>query len=419
MKSTWRMYPAPPGDFRLITSSQESLLATTQSTLIDTAREQEQQAFKSGDVLTVSSAHLVHDMYSSFISPLLPILIENLSLTKTLAGTLTVFYQGPSLIQPLIGHLGDRVNLRMLVVLAPAISAMMMTMLGVAPAYGWLALLLIVAGLSSAGLHSIGPVLVGLLSGRSLGRGMSFWMVAGEFARTIGPVILVAGVQWLTPRGLPWLMIGGIVASVVLFFRIKEVPGYPPRRGTGASWGQAYAHIRPIFFPLAAVVGTRAMLFSALTAFLPTFLTEEGANLWLAGASLSLMEAAGVVGALSGGLLSDRLGRRRILLIMTVAAPLAVALFLNVGGWAQLAVLLLVGLTLLSTTPVMMALVQERAPESRALANGIFMALNFVTTSLAVVIVGAMGDSFGLRTAIYASIGVMLAGVPFVFLLPE
>jgi len=36
-----------------------------------------------------------------------------------------------------------------------------------------------------------------------------------------------------------------------------------------------------------------------------------------------------------------------------------------------------------------------------------------------VVIVGAMGDNFGLRTAIYASTELMLAGAPFVFLLPE
>ena len=99
--------------------------------------------------------------------------------------------------------------------------------------------------------------------------------------------------------------------------------------------------------------------------------------MWLAGASLSIMEAAGVVGALFGGVVSDRLGRRRVMLGMSVAAPLAALLFLNVRGWLQFPVLLLVGLTLLSTGPVIMALVQEQARASRALANGIFMALNF------------------------------------------
>ncbi len=188
----------------------------------------EKSEFDTVGVITVSAAHGVHDTYSGFLAPLLPILIENLALTKTAAALLSVFYQVPSLIQPVIGHFGDRVNLRMLVVLGPAISAVMMSLMGVAPSYAVLILLMIVAGLSSAGLHAIGPVIAGLLSGKQLGRGMSYWMVAGELARTLSPVLVVAAVTLLTPRGLPWLMIGGIAASVVLYIRLRNVPDYRP-----------------------------------------------------------------------------------------------------------------------------------------------------------------------------------------------
>jgi len=105
--------------------------------------------------------------------------------------------------------------------------------------------------------------------------------------------------------------------------------------------------------------------------------------------------------------------------VMTIAAPLAMLLFLNTRGWLQIAVLLLVGLTLLATTPVLMALVLERARETRALANGIYMALNFVITALATLTIGRMADLFGLHTGLSISAWVMLAGVPFVLLLPE
>ena len=167
------------------------------------------ERFETARVATVSSAHFVHDTYTAFLSPLLPVLIENLSLTKTAAGLLSVFYQFPSLLQPLVGHLGDRINLKILVIIAPTVSAGLMTLLGIAPTYALLALLLVVAGLNSAGLHAIGPVIVGTMSGKWLGRGMSFWMVAGELARTLGPLILVSTVALLTPRGLPWLVFGG------------------------------------------------------------------------------------------------------------------------------------------------------------------------------------------------------------------
>lgn len=378
-----------------------------------------QDRFETAGVLTVSGAHLVHDTFSSFLAPLLPLLIENHALTKTAAGMLAVFYQAPSLLQPLVGQLGDRIDLKILVVLAPAVSAAMMTLLGVAPTYALLALLLMVAGVNSAGLHAIGPVIAGHLSGRQLGRGMSYWMVGGELARTAGPLILVAAVGLLTPRGLPWLIFAGAAASVLLWLRLRCERDYRPPRHELLGWGEALRRVRPILFPVAAVITTRALLFAGLVTFLPTYMSEAGASFRLAGASLSVMETAGVAGALFSGVISDRVGRRKIMLVMTIAAPLAMLLFLNTRGWLQIAVLLLVGLTLLATTPVLMALVLERARETRALANGIYMALNFVITALATLTIGRMADLFGLHTGLSISAWVMLAGVPFVLLLPE
>ncbi len=385
----------------------------------------EKSEFDTVGVITVSAAHGVHDTYSGFLAPLLPILIENLALTKTAAALLSVFYQVPSLIQPVIGHFGDRVNLRMLVVLGPAISAVMMSLMGVAPSYAVLILLMIVAGLSSAGLHAIGPVIAGLLSGKQLGRGMSYWMVAGELARTLSPVLVVAAVTLLTPRGLPWLMIGGIAASVVLYLRLRNVPDYRPPAGEGLPWGEALRRMRPLILPMALVIGTRSLLFAACTIFLPTFLTEEGVAYQLAGSSLSVMQAAAVAGALFFGVISDRLGRRRILIALTLLGPLSVLLFLSVSGsvavsgWWMVPALLLVGFTLLSTTPVLMALVLGWASEYRSLANGIYMALNFVLISVGTLIVGAIADRYGLRAAITTSVVVMLVGLPAAFFLPR
>ena len=393
------------------------MTATTQP--IESSAAAEKSTFDTPGVITVSSAHGIHDTYSGFLAPLLPILIENLALTKTAAALLSVFYQVPSLIQPVIGHFGDRVNLRMLVVLGPAISAVMMSLMGIAPTYAVLILLMIVAGFSSAGLHAIGPVIAGLLSGKQLGRGMSYWMVAGELARTVSPVLVVAAVTLLTPRGLPWLMIGGIVASVVLYVRLRNVPDYRPPAGNNLRWSEALRRMRPLILPMAVVIGTRALLFAACTTFLPTFLTEEGVAYQFAGSSLSIMEAAAVAGALLFGVISDRVGRRRILIALTLLGPLAVLLFLMVKGWWLVPLLLVVGFTLLSTTPVLMALVLGWTNEYRSLANGIYMALNFVLISVGTLIVGAIADRYGLRAAITTSAIVMLVGLPAAFFLPQ
>ena len=42
--------------------------------------------FQTGGVLLISLCHFIHDVYSSFLSPLLPLLITKLSLSLTRAG---------------------------------------------------------------------------------------------------------------------------------------------------------------------------------------------------------------------------------------------------------------------------------------------------------------------------------------------
>jgi FSR family fosmidomycin resistance protein-like MFS transporter len=374
--------------------------------------------FQTGRVVTVSAAHGVHDTYTAFLPSLLPVFIATFALSKTEAGLLSVFMQAPSLFQPFIGHLADRVSLRYLVILAPAVTAAMMSLLGIAPGYAVLALLLMLAGVSSAGIHSVGPVMAGRLSGSRLGRGMGFWMVGGELGRTLGPIVIVGAVQILTLRGTPWLMIAGLCMSVLLFVLLRDVAGRPSGMAEALPWREALGSMGRLLAPLIGIIIVRLFMVSALTTYLPTFLSEEGAGLFFAGASLSILEGAGVVGALLGGSLSDRLGRRAILFGSMLTTPPLMFAFLAADGWVQIPLLLLLGLSALSVGPVIMALVQESLPENPALANGVYMALSFVLRSGVIVVIGMIGDLLNLRSAFAVSAVAPLLGLPLILLLP-
>lgn len=374
--------------------------------------------FQAGSVLTIAGGHLVHDTFSGFVAPLLPLIIEKLSLSLTLAGSLVAFQQFPSLVNPFLGLLADRSNLRWFAILAPTVTAVAMCSIGLAPTYTALVILLLVVGVSSAAWHVPAPVMAARASGQRVGQGMSFFMLGGELARTIGPVLAVGAVSWWGIEGIYRLIPLGMTASAVLYWRTRDLDTHLPGRA-GGSWAETWRELRRVMLPIIGIIIARGFMVVSMTTYLPTFLASEGASLWQAGGALSLLELAGAAGALTSGTVSDRLGRRRVLVLVMLAAPAMMLLFLTVREWVILPTLIVLGFIAFSSNPVIMALVQEYGQDHPATANGLYMAIGFVGRSLIVIAVGAMADRWGLRTAFQWSALLGFLGLPFVLLLPK
>ena len=375
--------------------------------------------FETSQVLTIVGGHAMHDTFSAFLSPLLPALRATLGTNIATTGSLAIFLQLGSLLNPLIGYLADRASLRYFVILAPGVTATFMSSLGLVSNYTLLVLMLIATGISVAAFHAPAPAMVARVSGKQTGRGMSFFMAGGELGRTLGPIVAAAAVTWWGLDGMWRLAAAGWLTSGVLYWRLRTVSSRPSTArsaGLGEMWGRART-----FYPLLAwILLPKAFMLVALTTYLPIFMLDvRQADLWLYSSALTILEGAGVVGALSTGTLSDTVGRKRVLLLLLIAAPLLMLAFLYSPTWLGIPLLLLLGFTALSPTPVVLALVQDQFPNHRAVANGLFLTLSFLIRALAIGVVGTWADSLGLVTAFLISAGLALFSVPAVFFLPS
>jgi FSR family fosmidomycin resistance protein-like MFS transporter len=214
-------------------------------------------------------------------------------------------------------------------------------------------------------------------------------------------------------------MMAGILTSIFLYTKLNSITTLPRNNGNHIPWKTALLKMRPVMVPLGILIFARSMMIATLTTFMPTFLTSEGSSLWVAGASLSILEAAGVVGAFLAGSLSDIFGRRRMLLISFIATPIFMFLFLQTKGLMQIPILILIGFFGISITPVFMAIVLENFRENRSFANGIYMAFNFVLMALSTLIIGGLSDLVNLRFTFMLSAILVLCGLPFIRLLPK
>jgi FSR family fosmidomycin resistance protein-like MFS transporter len=375
--------------------------------------------FDTPTILFVSAAHLVHDTYPAFVGVLLPLLIPKLGISLAVAGLLAATFRLATGIQPVLGYLADRADTRYWIILAPAVTAVAIALLSVAPAPAAVALLLVVAGVSSSVFHPAAAALVTRAAGTQWGRGTSIFMTGGESGRAIGPVVIAATLAVVGLEASWIAALAGILASGVLYLRLANRPIVRLRHPTG-SIRAALRSARRGFLLLAASSAMLSMANVGLLVFIPTYLTGAGAPILLAGAAVTAFEIGGAVGALSGGTLSDRIGRRAMLAISAgVGAPLLIVALSMPIGLPMLVVLALAGVALLSAGPVQLVLVQELLPDNRGAAVGLAIFTITISSALGTVVVGALGESIGLQTALVLAAGSALLALPFIALLPE
>jgi len=381
------------------------------------------EKFKLSKVLTISFAHFAHDIYTAFLAPVLPLLIKTYSLSYTQAGLLNIVRGFPSLFNPLIGAYIDRLGGRKIIIFAPAVSAVSMTLIGVSPSFGILLILLFIAGVNSTFFHVPSPVIMKQFSGKNRGLGMSFFMLGGETARTLGPIIALAAVSLWGIEGLWKLIPFGILSSLFLYWRLKNVQvkglSHNKKEKELTSIKTILRKVRKFFALLTLFLIFRSTVKTALTFYLPTFLKEQGESLWLAGISLSVVELAGMAGTFFGGYISDKIGRKNTMLIASLLTPVAMFLFLQAVTYLKFVLLVILGLALFSTGSVMLAFVHDIKTDRPAFVNSLYMVAAFTTSTISTFGIGKIADMVGLEQTFYYTAFISILSIPVVLLFNE
>ncbi len=371
------------------------------------------------NVLTVALAHLVHDVFSSFLSPMLPLLIKNMNLSMFQAGLLDFTRKIPSLFNPFLGILADRFSVKYFLIIAPALTSVAMSLLGLADKFWILMVLVFISGLSSSIFHVPAPVVVKKFAGEKLGTGLSLYQVGGELARTIGPLIIIGAISLWGLRGTWRLMFFGLLASFFLFIKIKNTEIKTHSKEKNNKVKHTFKKFLPLFIPIFGIVLFRSAMKAALSTFLPVYLTSKGGSLWLSGISLSVFQFAGTFGTLFLGSISDKIKRKTVLTFISIINPVLMFLFLISKGVFLFPVLLITGFVLLGSTPIILAMVQEFGSENLAFVNGIYMTIGFVASSVMVLLIGFLSDKIGIELTYKLTAFLSIGAIPFAFILPD
>jgi len=367
--------------------------------------------------LIVAAAHALNDVYASFVPPLLPRIMGDLGLSVTLAATLAVaFSVAAALPQPLFGYLADRHGRRIYAVAGPLVSGVFVASIGWASSFWVLLLLLVIGGVGSAAFHPPGASYsVRVSAGQGGGGRYAIFAFGGSLGFALGPVLAVGLVQRGGMQGLWVAMIPVLLLAPILFMALPSGRGEvrAADRPTPPAPREVVAHLSG---PLGLIFGVSAIMAFIQRAFLtmePIIVAEAGGSEALGAVILTVYLTSQAFGTVAGGVLADRVDRRRLLAALCFLSMPTHLLALWVGpagGWG-LAAAGLAGFLGMATLPPVVVMAQEIVPTGTAVSSGIVMGLAWATGSVLVLGTGGLADVIGAQHATMLSMPVALLAV--------
>ena len=351
---------------------------------------------------TLSAGHLFTDVAQGSVPALLLFLKVHDHLSYAAASALVLAATiSSSVIQPVFGHLSDRISLPWLMPLGPFLGGLGVALAGLAPNYGLTFAAIVVSGIGVAAFHPEGSRFSNYFAGKRRASGMSWFTLGGYLGFAMGPLavtplILAFGLHGTAVLVLPALVVFALVwRELPRFEEARRVHHHAHRQRAGSDDWRGFSI-------LTGVVALRSMTFLAAVTFMPIFAIRIAhANATLAAMTLAALLFGGAFGTVFGGRMADRVDRRRVVTIslaLTALFALALAAAGTYVPQLPLTALLSIalGIALGLSAGVIVVMGQEYLPQRIGVASGVTLGLAVTIGGLAAPFFGWIGDRYGL-----------------------
>ncbi|WP_432017066.1 MFS transporter [Streptomyces hydrogenans] len=293
------------------------------------------------------------DSYDFFTLPLSMVAIAaSFGLDKGQTGLLTTVTLVVSAVGgALAGVLADRVGRVEALMITVITYALFTVLCGFAPNYETLLVFRALQGLGFGGEWAVGAILVAEYAsarhrGRTLGAVQSAWAAGWALAVIVYTLVFQFFDADLAWRILFWT--GALPALLVFWVRrhVEDAPQAAAVRVASPERGSPGAVFRPgllrtTLFAILLSTGVQGGYYTLAT-WVPTFLkTERGLTVVGTGGYLTLLISGAFLGYLTGGHLTDRIGRKRNIALFAVLSAAAVLAYTQIPAGANTLLLVL------------------------------------------------------------------------------
>ena len=379
----------------------------------------------------VSAGHMLTHWYPATFYVLLPLLGRELNLSYTEIGFIMTAMHGIGAIMSMPGGmLVDMVGKKgTLMALSLFWIGLPYALLSLTHSY-WMVLLCV--SLVGIGNNLWHPAAIATLADRyptRKGFVLSLHGMGGNVGEAVAPLVagaLLATLSWRTVVVIN-IVPGVIMAALILLF-LGAFTLESNRQETSAPQGVSdyLRNFGDLFrnralMLISTATGLRTLTQSGLLTFLPVYLAYEMQYSPLAvGVCMAILQLGGFIAAPIGGHLSDRLGRRRIIMGgMTITGITIVGMVLAAKTPWFVVFVALVGFFLYAMRPALQAWAMDATPRNMGGSTvGMQFTFSAVGAAVAPAVCGMISDAYGIYMAFYFLAGTIVFANLMMLLMP-
>ena len=367
-------------------------------------------------VFTISGAHFLNDLVTTGMVPALVVLYKQAFQLNYTQSTLIVLvsYITSSVAQPLFGMFTDRHPRVWWFTIGVFLSITGLALSGIAPSLPWLLLFVGISGLGSGAFHPEASRGTHLASGGKKGLAQAIFQVGGNSGQAVGPLMIPLFLVHTGIKGLVWFLPVAILSLLYTGQLLRWLNRSVKETSKSQMQLQGENNLTGVIL-LSAIIILRSWCQIGVVVFLPFYLHHMSIQ---ASETLNFVfVGAGALGTFIGGMWSDRLGLKRLLLLsMFVATPFAI-LFPYLSGFLSYVDLLLFGFSVLSSFSVTVVYMQKLLPKNIALASGLSIGFGVGAGGIGSIFMGSLSDWLGVSIVFgLLSILPLLGGIIAIFL---
>lgn len=370
----------------------------------------------------VSVCHFFNDAVQSVIPAVYPILKTAYRLDFAQIGLITLAWQlTASLLQPVVGIFTDRRPLPYSLAAGMGFTLGGVLLLSAAPSFAFVLGAVALVGVGSAVFHPESSRVARMASGGRHGLAQSVFQVGGNVGSALGPLLAALVVLPGGQRSIAWFSLAAL-AGIVLLFRVgRWYAGRSTVKGHTAGSAAPPLSRRRVAGALAvlvALVFSKYFYLASINSYYTFFLIERfHVPVRTAQLQLFLFFGAVALGALLGGPIGDRIGRRYVIWISILGVlPFTLLLPYASLGWTPVLVVL-IGFVLSSAFSAVVVYAQELVPGRVGTVAGLFFGFAFGVGGVGAALLGRLADAHGIElvyrvVSFLPAIGLLTALLP-------